>query len=78
MQNTDVIIRHLGFNNVVNIPARGIKGGLCFGWKLGLDVSVLSLEHHVISVLISSDPLHSPWIFSFIHGPTEAHAKPTF
>lgn len=55
------IFSKLGFKNFEFVPSEGRFGGLILCWKCNLDVKVVVANRFLISVLVFSSPIDSPW-----------------
>ena len=53
-------------------PTSGASGGLVLAWWPGVDLKCFSANKNHILAWWYSNPPHSPWIISCVHGP---HAK---
>jgi hypothetical protein len=56
----------------------GSTGGLCFGWKPGVDIEPTSQNQNLINLLVFSDPPNLPWMLSAIYGPPYKKMKRIF
>ena len=50
----------------------GTAGGLCLGWKEGVDIEVTVANKSLINVLVFFDPTYHSWMPTLVHGP---HSK---
>ncbi len=68
----------LGFSIAVFVLLVGLAGGLCFGWKLGVDIEPTTQNQNLINLLVFSDPPNLPWVLSAIYGPPYKYKKRIF
>ena len=54
------LLKLLGFYNIECVDPRGKKGGLEFGWKIGVDMEITFKSSNIINGLIFSDPINEP------------------
>ena len=59
----------LRFSQAVFVPPVGAAGGICFGWKPGVDIEPTFQNQNLINLLVFSDPPNKPWMLSAIYGP---------
>ena len=50
----------LGFSITVFVLPVGLAGGLCFGWKPGVDIEPTTQNQNLINLLVFSDPPNLP------------------
>ena len=62
-------LESMGFYNLDFVDPKGKKGGLIVGWKLGVDMEVVSKSKNLINSLVLSDPVNEPWLLSLVYGP---------
>jgi hypothetical protein len=72
------ITTSLGYTLAVFVPPVDSAGGLCFGWKPGVDIEPTSQNHNLINLLVFSDPPNLPWMLSAIYGPPYKKKKKIF
>lgn len=65
----------LGFENCVEIPSRGIKGGIVMAWKNGVLLDVKFCCDHFVNLVLYSDPSDQLWLLSFVYRPTVWNEK---
>uniref|UniRef100_A0A2N9HP69 Uncharacterized protein n=1 Tax=Fagus sylvatica TaxID=28930 RepID=A0A2N9HP69_FAGSY len=68
----------LGFSQAVFVPPVGTAGGICFGWKPGVDIEPTFQSQNLINLLVFSDPPNKPWMLSAIYGPPYKKKKRKF
>lgn len=52
-----------------------VAGGFALAWQGGVDFEVTSISHHILNLLLYSDPGHVPWMVTLVYGPTLWHDK---
>lgn len=70
--NIDIVGRlmgSLGFDNFEFVPARGRSGGLLFGWKVNLNISILLSTESFVNCIIHNHPAETPWQLTTIYAP---------
>ncbi|KAK9288102.1 hypothetical protein L1049_016549 [Liquidambar formosana] len=68
----------LGFPNLVSVPPINLAGGLCLGWRNGIEIEVITFNNFLINVLVYSAPPSSPWMFTVVYGPPSWQGKSSF
>ncbi|KAL5548196.1 hypothetical protein UlMin_003427 [Ulmus minor] len=71
-------LRSVRFMNFVYVPPVGLSGGLCIAWRDHVDLEPVSISRNLISCLVFSNPLASPWLLSTIYGPIRSREKRLF
>lgn len=71
-------LQHVGFDHFFECPPRRKRGGLALVWKQGAELDVSFVNHHILTVVLYSDPCNQPWMISFVHGPTNWNEKDNF
>ena len=70
------LVRRLGYNFEMTLPAKGFARGLCLFWKdgNGIDLEVLFQTkcHQCFSF---SEPINRPWMLNVFYGPPMATCK---
>ncbi|KAL5545865.1 hypothetical protein UlMin_005552 [Ulmus minor] len=64
-------LRSVRFVKFVYVPLVGLSGGLCIAWRDHVDMEPVSISRNLISYLVFSNPLSSPWLLSTIYGPMD-------
>lgn len=77
IQNVHGPLTSAGFHHHLGCPPNGRKGGLIFVWKDGLDFEATWISH-IINLVLFSDPPHTPWMLTLVHGPSIWREKRTF
>ncbi|KAL5576512.1 hypothetical protein UlMin_018211 [Ulmus minor] len=72
------ILQHLHFLNHVYVPPVGLSGGLCVAWHDGIEMEPISMNKHIISLLVFSTPGFAPWLVSVVYGPNSNADKRLF
>ncbi|KAL5569506.1 hypothetical protein UlMin_026081 [Ulmus minor] len=72
------IIQHLHFLNHVYEPPVGLSGGLCVAWRDCIEMEPVSVNKHIISLLVFSTPGSAPWLVSAVYGPNSSVDKRLF
>ena len=78
LETMQEVTNSLGFSHAVFVPPVGTAGGLCFGWKPGVDIEPTSQNQNLINLLVFSDPPNNPWMLSTIYGPPYKKKKRKF
>ena len=78
LETMQEVTNSLGFSHAVFVPPVGTAGGLCFGWKPGVDIEPTSQNQNLINLLVFSDPPNNPWMLSAIYGPPYKKKKRKF
>ncbi|XP_062155309.1 uncharacterized protein LOC133863383 [Alnus glutinosa] len=63
------LLHGLGFVDMLKVPPVGSRGGIFLTWKDGVDLELVKLDSHSICCLVFSEPLSTPWMFSFVYAP---------
>ncbi|KAL5583173.1 hypothetical protein UlMin_015615 [Ulmus minor] len=71
------ILTSLNFSHYVYVPPIGLAGGFCVAWQANLDMEPITLNKHIISMLVFSTP-GPPWLLSAIYGPCYYSSKRVF
>ncbi|KAL5561445.1 hypothetical protein UlMin_031192 [Ulmus minor] len=71
------ILTSLNFPRHVYVPPVGLAGGFCVAWQANVDMEPITLNKHIISMLVFSTP-GQPWLLSAIYGPCSFSAKRIF
>ncbi|KAL5576410.1 hypothetical protein UlMin_018109 [Ulmus minor] len=69
------ILQNLYFLNHVYVPPVGLSGGLCVAWRDGLDMEPVTMNKHIISLLVFSTPGSAPWLLFAVYGPNSSMEK---
>ncbi|KAA3485636.1 reverse transcriptase [Gossypium australe] len=60
--------RSCGFIHGIDVDAEGSRGGLCLGWKPGIDVNLKSFSKWHIDVMVKEDSSQIEWRFTDFYG----------
>ncbi|KAL5573075.1 hypothetical protein UlMin_022672 [Ulmus minor] len=71
------ILTSLNFPRHVYVPPIGLADGFCVAWQANLDMEPITLNKHIVSMLVFSTP-GPPWLLSAIYGPCSYSAKRVF
>uniref|UniRef100_A0A2N9IIB3 Reverse transcriptase domain-containing protein n=1 Tax=Fagus sylvatica TaxID=28930 RepID=A0A2N9IIB3_FAGSY len=78
LESMQEVTNLLGFSQAVFVPPVGTAGGICFGWKPGVDIEPTFQSQNLINLLVFSDPPNKPWMLSAIYGPPYKKKKRKF
>ncbi|KAL5568334.1 hypothetical protein UlMin_024909 [Ulmus minor] len=59
----------LHFENSIYFTLVGLFGGLCVAWKDHIDLEPVSVFKNLVSCLIFSNHVSTPWLLSVVYGP---------
>ncbi|KAL5543569.1 hypothetical protein UlMin_007353 [Ulmus minor] len=71
-------LRRIRFGKYLYVPPVGLSGGFCLAWRDYIDLEPVSISKNLISCLVFSNPVSSPWLLSAIYGPTRSVEKRDF
>ncbi|KAL5577840.1 hypothetical protein UlMin_019539 [Ulmus minor] len=71
------ILTSLNFPHHVYVPPIGLADGLCVAWQANLDMEPITLNKHIISLLVFSTP-GPPWLLFAIYGSCSYSFKRVF
>ncbi|KAL5578504.1 hypothetical protein UlMin_020203 [Ulmus minor] len=72
------LLRSLQFDSSIYIPPISLAGGLCFAWKNHIDLEPVSVSKNIVSRLIFSNSVSTPWLLSTIYGSVLSSEKRYF
>lgn len=49
------VLNMLGYLNSLEVPARGLKGGMILAWRLGVDFDLIFKNDNIISIILKRD-----------------------
>lgn len=59
----------LGYPNFVSSPPLNKAGGLCLGWRNGVEIKITLSNNFLINALVFSSPSSQPWMLTTVYGP---------
>ncbi|KAL5559026.1 hypothetical protein UlMin_035237 [Ulmus minor] len=71
-------LRRIRFGKYLYVPPVGLSGGFCLAWRDYIDLEPVSISKNLISCLVFSNPVSSPWLLSAIYGPVRSVEKRNF
>ncbi|KAL5568672.1 hypothetical protein UlMin_025247 [Ulmus minor] len=71
-------LRRVRFEKFLYVPPVGLSGGFCITWRDYVDMEPVSISKNLISCLVFSNPLSSPWLLSAVYGPVRSVEKRNF
>ncbi|KAL5571994.1 hypothetical protein UlMin_021591 [Ulmus minor] len=71
-------LRRIRFGKYLYVPHVGLSGGFCLAWRDYIELEPVSISKNLISCLVFSNPVSSPWLLSAIYGPVRSVEKRDF
>ncbi|KAK9287687.1 hypothetical protein L1049_016125 [Liquidambar formosana] len=68
----------LGYPNFVSTPPLHTAGGLCLGWRNGVEIEITLSNNFLINALVFSSPSSQPWMLTTVYGPPYWQTKLAF
>lgn len=62
------IRRRCGFENEIDIGAKGYRGGIFMAWKVGITIRPNNFSKNHIGVLVKEDNVNQEWRFIGFYG----------
>lgn len=69
VSSTTGILARLGYPKSLEVPAVGLRSGIIFARRQGVEFDLVVMNQHVISVVLFGKPSFQPWALSFVHSP---------
>ncbi|KAL5572537.1 hypothetical protein UlMin_022134 [Ulmus minor] len=71
-------LRIIRFGKYLYVPPLGLSGGFCLTWQDHIELEPVSISKNMISCLVFSNHVSSPWLLSAIYGPVRSVEKRNF
>ncbi|KAL5575717.1 hypothetical protein UlMin_017416 [Ulmus minor] len=71
-------LRRIRFGKYLYVPPLGLSGGFCLAWRDHIELEPVSISKNLISCLVFSNPVSSPWLLYAIYGPVRSLEKRNF
>ncbi|KAL5553189.1 hypothetical protein UlMin_040590 [Ulmus minor] len=71
-------LRRLRFESSIYFPLVGLSGGICVTWKDHIDLEPMSVSKNLVSSLIFSNLVSTPWLLSVVYGSVRSVEKRSF
>lgn len=78
ISNARVVLQSFGFEDFIDVPAVGTRGGLIFAWFRSLSFYLHSQNACFLNLIVFSDLPHRPWMLTLLRGPTYWSEKEVF
>ncbi|KAL5571935.1 hypothetical protein UlMin_021532 [Ulmus minor] len=72
------ILQHLHLLNHVYVPPMGLSGSLSVTWRDGIEMEPVTMNKHIISLLVFSTAGSAPWLVFAVYGPNSNADKQLF
>ncbi|KAF4390951.1 hypothetical protein G4B88_030629 [Cannabis sativa] len=72
------VLQRLCFGNQCCIPAVGIAGGFCIGWRVGIQLRMMEVYDSGFKAMVSSSLGTPPWALFCVYGPPYMALKQDF